>query len=582
MYFEQKNIRNFAIIAHIDHGKSTLADRLLEKTHTIDQEKMREQYLDQNPISRARGITIKLAPVKMNYALNAIPYALNLIDTPGHVDFSYEVSRTLAAVEGAVLLVDATQGIQAQTVAHFMSAKKENLTIIPVINKIDLYSARVEMVTRQLSEIFSIDKEDILLISAKTGQGVDALIERIINKIPPPQGHADKALRALIFDAHYDQHRGVVAYVKIVDGSIRTGDRIELFQEKVSTIATETGYFTPSLVKTDALKAGEIGYIITGVKNIRECKVGDTITISNLKTQNAKLEPLPGYKIPKAMVFLDMYPKNKNHFVRLREAVEKLSLNDSSLTFSQVYSPFLGTGLKIGFLGLLHAQVIRQRLEEEENVEPLLTTPQISYENEDGLLKEPYIALTVYAPRDYVGRIMSLCQKRRGSIIDINYYESYAILRYEIPYQVMVKGLASDIKSVSSGFASIDYAITDYRIADIVKLEILINKEPIDILTQFIYRDEAESEARSKVEKLKEALPKQQYKQIIQGEVNGRILARSEISPFRKDVLSKMSGGDRTRKDKLLESQKKGKKKLKYSAEISIPQEALFSLAGNS
>ncbi|MCL5747016.1 MAG: GTP-binding protein [Patescibacteria group bacterium] len=603
MDLDQKNIRNFAIIAHIDHGKSTLADRMLEETHTIEKDKMREQFLDQNPISRERGITIKLAPVRMNYTLpfdsaqgeNAIPYVLNLIDTPGHVDFSYEVSRTLACCEGAVLLVDATQGIQAQTVAHFMAARRENLKIIPVINKIDLPSAQIERTIKQMTELFSISKEDILFISAKTGQGVISLIRAIIEKLPPPSGSSDSGLRALIFDAHYSQHKGVIAYAKIVDGSIKTGDKIELFQTKIKTTVIEIGYFTPYPVKTDKLKTGEIGYIVTGVKNIKECKVGDTITESQKskvptslklrgasKSQKSEFEPLPGYKVPKPMIFLDIYPRNQNDYIHLKQAIEKLSLNDSSLTFSEEYSAFLGSGLRVGFLGLLHAQVVRERLVKEENIDPLLTSPQVSYKNENGILKEPYIALTIYAPQDYVGKLMSLCQNKKGNIINLIYYDTYAVLEYEMPYSMLIKGLTSEIKSLSSGFASIDYEITGYKPADLVKLEILINQEPIDILTEIVYRDEEVTEARKKAEKLKEVLPKQQYKQIIQAVSEGKILARSEISPFRKDVLAKMSGGDRSRKDKLLESQKKGKKKLRSIANISIPQEALFSLVENS
>ncbi|MCL4353804.1 GTP-binding protein [Patescibacteria group bacterium] len=582
MNLNQENIRNFCIIAHVDHGKSTLADRFLEITNTLPKEKMHEQFLDQNPIGRERGITIKLAPVRMSYALDDKSYILNLIDTPGHADFSYEVSRTLACCEGAVLLVDAVAGIQAQTVAHFREAKKENLTIIPVINKIDLPNAQIDTVTKELTEMLKINKEDILLISAKTGQGVDALLEEIIRKIPPPEGKTDEPLRALIFDAYYDQHRGVVAYVKVVDGLIKTGDKIELLREKTKTVASELGWLTPSPLKTDYLKQGEIGYVATGIKNIRECKIGDTITLSPLNPESSVLKPLPGYNVPKPMVFLDMYSKDKNGYQNLKEAVEKLSLNDSSLTFSPIFSSFLGAGLRVGFLGLLHAQIIRERLMREGNVQPLLTAPKVIYKTENGILKEPYIILTVYAPKDYLGKIMSLCQKERNTMINISYYESYAIVRYEMPYVTVIKGLASDIKSVSSGFGSIDYEVLDFRPAEVVELEIIINKRPIDILTELIYKDEVGLEARIKVEKLKEALPKKQYRQIIQAVADGKILARSEIPPFRKDVLSKMSGGDRTRKDKLLEQQKKGKKKLTLEAQFNIPQKALFSLMENN
>lgn len=570
---DQKNIRNFAIIAHIDHGKSTLADRLLEITGTISKNQMQDQFLDQNPISRKRGITIKLAPVRMNFKLNATNYTLNLIDTPGHVDFSYEVSRTLAACEGAVLLVDATQGIQAQTVAHFNAAKKENLVIIPVINKIDLENAEPEIVAKTLCEVFGFKKEDIIYISAKTGQNVESLLRKIIEKIPAPSGLFNSSLRALIFDAVFDEHKGVIAYIRIMDGKVRPFDKIEFFQMRVQSSITELGFFSPDLIPLKELCIGEIGYLITGIKDMHQCRVGDTITI-----HGQKIEPLPGYKTPKPMVFFGVYPKNTSELVHLKLALDKLCLNDTSLTVSQEYSAFLGSGFRVGFLGLLHAEIVKERLQQEEQVEPLLTMPQVLYQKgADGIMLEPYMNLTVYTPKDYVGGVMSVCQKKKGNLTDISYHESYVSLYYQMPYSMFIRGLSSELKSVSSGFASIDYELSDYQKADLVNLEIRINDSPIDVLSEFVYKEDANFWARDRVEKLKKYLPRQQYRQIIQAITSGRILAREEISPFRKDVIAKLSGGDRTRKDKLLKKQKKGKDKLLSLSRASISQEALTS-----
>lgn len=574
------NIRNFCIVAHVDHGKSTLADRFLELTQTIDKGKMREQFLDQNPISRERGITIKLAPVRMNYTLNAINYTLNLIDTPGHVDFSYEVSRTLAACEGAILLVDATQGIQAQTVSHYQQAKKANLTLIPVINKIDLPNAQTETVIKELAE-FGFSKDEILFVSAKTGENVELLLKTVIERIPSVKGSIDSPLRALIFDAVYDEYRGVVAYVRIIDGEVKKNERVRLFQSGVVSEVTELGTFSPYLVASNNLSTGEIGYIITGIKDIRKVGVGDTITIVNSKNQIANIKPLPGYKVPKPMVFFGMYPKSTNDYITLKEALGKLTLNDTALSYTGEYSSYLGSGFRVGFLGLLHAEIVKERLKQEFNLDLLLTMPQVLYqENDQGEMLEPYMLLIIYAPTQYVGPLMSLCQSRKGNLIDLQYHETYATLKYELPYSVFIRGLSSEIKSVSSGFASIDYEISEYRAANLVKLEIRVNDTPIDVLSELVYRDEATGLAREKAEKLKETLTKQQFRQIIQGVVDNTIVAREEIPPFRKDVLKKMSGGDRTRKDKLLEAQKKGKSRMLTQAKISIPQEAIYSLMG--
>ncbi len=571
---DQTNIRNFAIIAHIDHGKSTLSDRLLEITHTIAKDKLGEQFLDQNPISKERGITIKLAPVRMKYLYEGKEYELNLIDTPGHVDFSYEVSRTLAACEGAVLLVDATQGIQAQTVAHFHAAKKEGLVMIPVINKIDLPAAQTSAVVKELVEVFGFQESEIIFISAKTGENVEVLLQRIVEKFPSPTGSPSAPLRALIFDAVYDEYRGVVSYVRIIDGRIKKGDKVQLYQSSVKTDVTDVGYFSPYLASSGQLGTGEIGYVITGIKNIREARVGDTII-----EQNSTVEALPGYTTPKPMVFFGMYPKDQKDFAHLRDSLGKLSLNDTALTYSEEYSAYLGSGFRVGFLGLLHAEIVKERLQQEFGLELLLTMPQVLYDKrEDGSIYEPYMLLTVYVPTDYVGGVMGVCQKKKGSLLDMQYHESYATLSYEMPYSMFMRGLSAEIKSISSGFASLDYEIIDYKLADLIQLEVKINDNSIDVLSELVYREDSMYVAREKAAKLKESLPRQQFRQIIQSVLNNAIVAREEIPPFRKDVLAKMSGGDRSRKDKLLEAQKKGKSRMLQTGKVQLPQEALFSL----
>jgi GTP-binding protein LepA len=573
---QQNHIRNFAIIAHIDHGKSTLSDRFLEETKTIAKDKLQEQFLDQNVISRKRGITIKLAPVRMKYQQGESEYQLNLIDTPGHVDFSYEVSRTLAACEGAVLLVDATQGIQAQTVAHYQVAKNLGLVMIPVLNKIDLPNAQTDVVIKELVD-FGFQEEEILCISAKTGENVKQLIDTIIAKIPPPQGKVDAPLRALIFDAVYDEYRGVIAYVRIMDGHVNKGEQIQFLQNNIKTNLVEVGIFTPFLKEIENLQTGEIGYLVGGIKDIRQCRVGDTITSTILQPDEA-VEPLPGYKTPLSMVFFGMYPRTADDYLDLKEALGKLTLNDTSLTYTDEYSAYLGSGFRVGFLGLLHADIVKERLKQEFGLDLLLTMPQVLYEERGEEIYEPYMLLNVYAPADYVGNVMSVCQKKKGVLLDMQYHEAFAVLSYEMPYSMFIRGLAGEIKSVTSGYGSIDYELTDYQRADLVKLEMMINGNQIDVLSELIYKDEAQYVARIKAEKLKESLDRQQFRQIIQATVNNQIIAREEIPPFRKDVLAKMSGGDRTRKDKLLEAQKKGKKKMKTTGKIALPQEALFSM----
>ncbi|HYM64924.1 MAG TPA: translation elongation factor 4 [Candidatus Sulfotelmatobacter sp.] len=576
-----KNIRNFAIIAHIDHGKSTLADRFLEITKTISKDKLKEQFLDQNPISRERGITIKLAPVRMIYELDGEDYILDLIDTPGHMDFSYEVSRTLAACEGAILLVDATKGIQAQTVAHFNSAKKEKLVLIPVINKIDLETANTKEVAKDLIEIFGFREEEIHFISAKTGENVEELLKAVIKIIPHPKVDEAAPLKALVFDAAYDEHRGVIVFTKVFDGSVKKHQKLEFIQNKTKIDVSEVGFFSPFLVSKEELVAGEIGYIVTGIKDIRLTRVGDTIILLEDKNIQNKVIPLAGYEIPKPMVFFGVYPKSSSEYIRLRESLNKLALNDGALSVSNEYSAFLGSGFRVGFLGLLHAEIVKERLFKEEGIEPLLTMPRVLYKEEKELMLEPYMILNIFVPSNFVGSVMTVCQNKKGSLLDISYHKTNAIMKYEMPYSMFIRGLSSELKSVTQGFASLDYEIIGYKQADLVKMDILINDNIIDVLSELVYKDEAEYVAREKIEKLKNNLPKQQFKQVIQAAMGARILARTEISPFRKDVLAKMSGGDRTRKDKLLEAQKKGKSKLINVSKVEIPQKALLSMLEN-
>ncbi len=569
---QTKNIRNFCVISHVDHGKSTLADRFLEITNTISKDKLKEQFLDQSPISRERGITIKLAPVRMKYKVGDQDYVLDLIDTPGHMDFSYEVSRTLAACEGAILLVDATKGIQAQTVAHLTAAKKENLYIIPAINKIDLESANTKEVAKDLVEMFGFREDEIHFVSAKTGENVENLLKAVVEKIPCPKVDED-LFKALVFDAVFDEHRGVIIFIKVVNGRVKKHDQIEFIRQNTKVLVSEVGFFSPDLVPKDELISGEIGYIVTGVKDIRETRVGDTVRI-----QGTNVSALAGYEMPKPMVFFGVYPKSSSEYIHLREALNKLCLNDGSLSVANEYSAFLGSGFRVGFLGLLHAEIVKERLSKEQNINPLLTLPRVLYRQENGEMFEPYMHLSIFVPKDYLGAVFTVAQNKRGVLLDMSYHKQNVVLKYEMPYSMFIRNLSSDLKSVSSGFASLDYSIMGYKKADLVKMDILINDNIIDVLSELVYKNEASFIARERIEKLKDNLPKQQFKQIIQAAIGAKILARAEISPFRKDVLAKMSGGDRTRKDKLLEAQKKGKSKLINVSKVEIPQKALLSM----
>lgn len=622
----QNNIRNFCIIAHIDHGKSTLADRLLEFTSTVEKRKMKEQMLDTMDLERERGITIKLQPVRMNYSINLkseirnpklsnSEYILNLIDTPGHVDFNYEVSRSLAAVEGAILLVDATQGVQAQTIGNLYLALEQDLTIVPVINKIDLPNAQVDRVKSELMHLLGCREEEILLVSAKTGQGVPELLQAVVERVPAPKipltspfvkGGDRGILRALIFDSKYDEYRGVVAYVRIFDGEVRAGQKVYFLAQKTETEVLEVGYFKPNFVKADKLQAGEIGYIVTDLKDVGACRVGDTITSSQSSVHSSQIvEPLPGYKEVKPMVFAGIFPKEGNDFTRLREAVAKLKLNDASFFFEPERSTALGFGLRCGFLGLLHLEIIKERLRREYNLELVVTTPSVAYKvkeksGEEKIIKgalempdyskidnieEPWVKTDILTPSEYIGSIMQLVQEKRGVYQNTEYLTGASnstsdrvILHYEMPLSSILTDFYDKLKSASSGYASLNYEFSGYRPADIVRLDILVAEEKAEALSTLIIREEAQRVGRQIVETLKKSIPKQMFEVKIQAALGGTIIASERLSAMRKDVLAKMSGGDWTRKAKLLAKQKKGKKAMKAGGHVDIPAEAYLAV----
>jgi len=593
----QEKIRNFCIIAHIDHGKSTLADRFLEITKTVERRKLKEQLLDSMDLEREKGITIKLKAVRMKYEEKGVEYQLNLIDTPGHVDFSYEVSRSLAACEGAILVVDASQGIQAQTVSNVYKAIDANLTIIPVLNKIDLPASEVEKVSEDLCRTFGFSKNEILHVSAKTGHGVDILLSEIIKRVPAPKGKESLPTRALIFDTFYDEFLGVVAAIKVVDGRfIFTPEDYE--SNKIKFIATDTisvmqemGVFTPERKRLDELKAGEVGYIATGLKDIHTAKVGDTITTAT----NSSDKQLDGYKEIKPFVFVSIFPIENDKFPQLRDALEKLSLSDSSLTFEPESSTALGFGFRCGFLGLLHADIIQERLEREYNLELISSTPTVEYHvdltnGENVLVKaadelpevtridrihEPWISTTIVTPTEYVGQIITLCEDRRGILKKMDYpTENRVIFEYELPLAELVYNFFDDLKTVSSGFASLDYEFLNYREVNAVKLDILVHGEVVSPLAQIVLKTKATEFGKRTLAKLKEVIPRQQFQVALQAAIGGKIIAREDIPALRKNVLAKMSGGHRERKDKLLDIQKKGKQRMKRLGRVDIPQEA--------
>ncbi|MBU0649496.1 translation elongation factor 4 [Patescibacteria group bacterium] len=606
----ENKIRNFCIIAHIDHGKSTMADRMLEITGTIEKRKMKDQVLDRMDLERERGITIKLQPVRMEYE----EYALNLIDTPGHVDFTYEVSRSLAAVEGAVLLVDASQGIQAQTLANLYLALGQDLTIIPVINKIDLPAANIEKTKKEIIQLLGCREDEIILASGKTGQGVVEILAEIIKKIPPPPFvtedqynplHPDKAggrLRALIFDSNYDEYRGVVAYVRIFNGMIKKHDKIILMATGAKSEALDVGVFKPEYKSTGKLATGEIGYIVTGFKDVSECRVGDTITLANAMLMKANsIEPLKGYDQVKPMVFAGVFPHEGNEFEELREAISKLKLNDAALIYEPEHSEALGFGFRCGFLGLLHLEIFQERLSREYNLNLTVTIPSVAYKiykkngdnaiirspqqlpdpSEIDRIEEPWVSMDIIAPKEYIGAILNLVQDKRGVYKNTEYInESRVILHYEIPMAAILTDFYDKIKSASSGYASINYEFSDYKKADVVKMDILVAEDAVEELAMIVYRDDAFKRGKDVVNILKETLPKQMFTIKLQAAVGGKIIAAERISAMRKDVTAKLYGGDVSRKRKLLEKQKKGKKKMKAHGKgrVEIPSHTFVKL----
>ncbi len=585
----QSRIRNFCVVSHIDHGKTTLTDRFLELTKTVAKNEFSERYLDSNPIEKERGITIKLAAVRMNYE----GYILNLIDTPGHVDFSYEVSRSLAACEGAILLVDATQGIQAQTLANAYKAINENLVLIPVINKIDLDNAQVEKTRQALKDSFGFKDEEIIAISAKTGQNLSELIDLVIKKIPAPKGSETAPTQALVFNSFYDPHWGVIVSVRLRNGKIRAKEKLKFLGSGAEFAADEVGYFRPQLEPAQELTVGEVGYIATGLKDISLGRVGDTISL--LPTTASAL---PGYQESKPMVFMDLYPTDNDDFLRLKTALEKLSLNDSSLSFVPVNSSVLGSGFKVGFQGLLHADVVQERLEREFDLDLISTSPSVEYliDLRSGKtitiksaaefpepstifqIREPVIELTIFSPEQYLGSIMQLVQGRRGQLVNQEYFGRQVQLVYKLPLRELVSDFFGALKAQSSGFASLDWNLLGYEPVDLVKLDVKLNRQDIAPLAVLIIRDLADETAKRLAKKLKEVIPRQQFELPIQIALGGKILARETIKSFRKDVTVKLHAADLSRKAKLLSKQKKGKKRLKAIGKLNLPQEAFLTL----
>lgn len=590
-----ENIRNFSIIAHIDHGKSTLADRLLEKTGTIDKRDMQDQLLDTMDIERERGITIKLNAAKMKYkAKDGKDYILNLIDTPGHVDFSYEVSRSLAACEGALLIVDATQGVEAQTLANVYLAMEQNLEIIPVINKIDLPSADVERVKQEIEEVLGIDASYAIPVSAKEGTGIDEVLEAVVKFIPPPIDTSDKPLRALVFDSSYDQYLGTICFFKVMDGSIKLGDTIQFMATGKKFEVVELGFLNPLRNPVGELKTGEVGYMACSIKEITRF-VGDTITNANAPAD----EPLEGYKEAKPMVFSGLYPVDNDQYHDLKDALEKLKLNDSSITFEPETSSALGFGFRCGFLGMLHMEIAQERLEREYNLNLITTAPSVIYKvyKTDGTMveidnpanlpdaqyrdyiEEPYVKVNLFTPNDYVGALMDLCESKRGDFINMQYLDKTRVnLEYHIPLSEVITDFYDQLKSRTKGYASLDYEFHSYKRSDLVKMDILLSGEPVDALSVICHRDSAYGIGQKLTTKLKEIIPKQMFEVAIQAAIGGRVIARTTIKAMRKNVLDKCYGGDITRKRKLLEKQKKGKKRMKSVGRVEIPQEAFMAV----
>ncbi len=631
MSSNQSNIRNFCIISHVDHGKSTLADRFLELTQSVEKRKMKEQFLDMMDLEREKGITIKLQPVRMEYTLNRHPersegsvtdssaspqndkdaqndrYILNLIDTPGHVDFTYEVSRSLAAVEGAILLVDVTQGIQAQTLANLELAREQNLTIIPVINKIDLLAplpsleangvgahARVEETADEMSQLLGIDKKDILRISAKKGQGIEEVLEAVIKRIPLPKGKLEKPFRSLIFDSSYDDFKGVIAYIRAIDGEIKKGQKIKMLVSKAESEIIEVGVFSPGLTKTQSIQAGEIGYIATGLKDISKCRVGETLALSGQKT-----ESLPGYQEPKPVVFASFYPAQANDYNLLKDSLAKLKLNDAALSYEPESSEGLGRGFRSGFLGMLHLEIVSERLKREKKLDLIVTSPSVNYQvkNEKGNLisvsspsdlpeanqieeiKEPWVSLEIITPNQYLGSVMKLLKSLRGDYKETKYLSAERVLiEYETPLSEIIIDFYDRLKNISSGYASMNYEVNDYRPGNLVKMDILIAGDKVDAFSRIIHQEKTFSEGKTLVKRLKQVIPPQLFSVSLQAAVGSNIVARETIRAMRKDVTGYLYGGDYSRKKKLLEKQKKGKKKMKQVGKINLPSDVFLKV----
>ena len=591
----QDNIRNFCIVAHIDHGKSTLADRIMEFTETVSKRDSKHQLLDSMDIERERGITIKLTPVTMKYNYKGEEYILNLIDTPGHVDFTYEVSRSLAACEGAILIVDASQGIEAQTLTNAYLAVDNDLEILPVINKIDLQSARPDEIKLEIEDIIGLDTTDIALISAKEGTNIEQVIHQVIELLPPPTGDESKPLRALIFDSVYDTYKGAISLIRVVDGSIKLGTKIKLMEANKIYDVTEVGIFTPKMMVVDELRAGDVGYMCASIKNVADTKVGDTITLA----EGGVTEALAGYKKVSPMVFSGIYPADGARYGDLKDALDKLKLNDASLMYENEVSVALGFGFRCGFLGLLHMEIIQERLEREFDLDIVTTAPSVSYNviKNDGnmivvanpsnlppageieYMEEPIVKASLYSPPEYVGTIMELCQEKRGVFIDITYLEARRVrIEYEIPLNEVIYDFFDSLKSLTKGYASFDYEPIGYKRSALVKLDLLLNAEVCDALSLIVHRDKAYARGRIIAEKLKDVIPRQMFEIPIQASIGSKVIARETVKAMRKDVLAKCYGGDITRKKKLLEKQKKGKKRMRQVGTVSVPSEAFMTI----
>lgn len=592
----QQKIRNFCIIAHIDHGKSTLADRILEYTGALSSREMQEQVLDQMDLERERGITIKLQAVRLKYkADNGEEYILNLIDTPGHVDFTYEVSRSLAACEGALLVVDAAQGIEAQTLANVYLALDNNLEILPVINKIDLPSAEPERVKQEVEDVIGLDCSEAVLASAKAGIGIKEILEQVVHKVPSPAGDPEKPLKALIFDSHYDPYKGVIVYVRVMDGTIRSGSKIKFMATGAVFEVIEVGAFMPRMGTVEELNVGDVGFIVAGIKNVKDTRVGDTVT----DAKNPSLEPLPGYRKINPMVFCGLYPIETQDYNDLRDALEKLELNDASLKFEPESSTALGFGFRCGFLGLLHMEIIQERIEREFNIPLITTAPSVVFRvtltngevimidnpsnfPETGKIdyvEEPYVKASVIVPNDFVGAIMELCQNKRGDFVNMEYLDTNRVtLTYDMPLSEIVYDFFDQLKSSTKGYASFDYEVSGYKQSNLVKMDIMLNAEQVDALSVIVHRDRAYQRGKGICEKLKDLIPRQMFEVPVQASIGQKIIARETIKAMRKNVLAKCYGGDISRKRKLLEKQKEGKKRMKQVGSVEVPQEAFMAV----